>query len=183
MYFVEATAVDHDSAAELLDGGLRRLTRDLYKVCFFNTGRGLGERIGQISIVGHQQEPLGEVIETADRVKAGELVVNASDLLLGGFGKQLGNCGPILWVVEGCDIASGFVKQEVAVGFRAMEELSIYPNMVAGRIVTSAKRVNNLAVDLNTAFQNQLLGLAPGGDTGLGKNLLQPFTGGYFLRI
>jgi hypothetical protein len=182
-HLVEATTIDHDAAAKLLNGGLGRSTGNLYKIGFFDAGRGLGERVRQIPVVSHQQEAFREVIEAADGVKTRELAMNTSDLLLRSLGEELGYRWAILRVFEGSDVAAGLVEHEVAVRLGALKELAIYADVVAGWVMASAQGVYDDTVDLNTAFENELLGLAAGGDTGLCEDFLQTIAGGVFLRI
>ena len=70
---VESAAVDHDAAAKLVDGLGRGDAGDFDEVGFLHAGGCLGESVGELAVVGHQQQALGEVVEPADGVEAGEL--------------------------------------------------------------------------------------------------------------
>ena len=128
--------------------------------------------VGEVAVVGHEQQALGEVVEAAYGVEAGQLAVEAGDLLLGGFGEELGDGGAVLGVVEGGDVAAGLVEHEVAVGLGAAEELAVDADVVA---VGSWRvpRVVMVSVDLDAAFEDDLFGFAAGGYAGLGKDLLE----------
>jgi hypothetical protein len=54
-----------------------------------------------------------------------------------------------------------------------VEELAIDADVVAGSVVACAEGVDDCSVDLDTAFENDLLGLAAAGDAGLGEDLLE----------
>ena len=61
-----------------------------------------------------------------------------------------------------------------------MEELAVDADVVLVRVGAGAELGDGGAVDLNAAFEDDLLGLAAGGDAGLREDLLEAFAGGAF---
>ncbi len=64
----EAAAVDHDALTELVDGGVGGGAGDFDEIGFEDAGGSLGELVGEVSVVGHEEEAFGEVVEAADGV-------------------------------------------------------------------------------------------------------------------
>jgi len=172
-YLVETAAIDHDALADLLETAGGWDSADFDEVGLFYSGGGPGERVGEIAVVGHEEQALGEVVEAAYGVEAGEFAVEAGDLFLRGFGEELDDGGAVLGVVECGDVAARLVEHEVAVGLWAAEELAVYADVVACGVVAGAEGGDDGSVDLDAAFEDDLLGLAAGGDTGLGEDLLK----------
>lgn len=177
---VETAAVDHDAVADLVEAAGRRDAADLDQVRLFDSGGGLGERVGEVAVVGHQQQSLREVVEAANGVKPGKLAVEAGHLLLGGLSEEIHDGGAVLRVFEGRDVAARLVEHEVAVRLRPAEQLAIDADVVLGGVVASAEGGDSGSVDLDAALEDDLLGLAAGGDTGLREDLLEAVAGGFF---
>jgi hypothetical protein len=49
-------AIDHDAVAELVDRGIGGLAADFDEVGFFDAGGGAGEGVGELAVVGHQEQ-------------------------------------------------------------------------------------------------------------------------------
>jgi hypothetical protein len=113
---VEAASVDHNAAAKLVDALCRRYTRDLDQVGLLHSRCGLGELVGKIAIVGHQQKALGEVIEAADRIQTDAVPMRT--LLLS---HQLHHSGPLLGVRESRDVSPGLVEHVIALLLTTMQ--------------------------------------------------------------
>jgi hypothetical protein len=80
---------------------------DFDEVGFEDAGGGLAELIGEVAVVGHEEQAFGEVVEAANGVEARELGVFA-ELLLGACpAEELHDGGAVLGVVEGGDVARG----------------------------------------------------------------------------
>ena len=170
---VEAAAVDHDALAYLVEAAGGWDSADFDEVGLFYSGGGLGERVGEVAVVGHEEQAFGEVVEAAHGVEAGQLAVEAGDLLLRSLGEELDDGGAVLRVVEGGDVAAGLVEHEVAVRLGAAEELAVDADVVAGGVVAGAEGGDGGAVDLHAAFEDDLFGFAAGGYAGLGEDLLE----------
>jgi len=166
---VQAAAIDHDAAAELVDGFRRGDARDFDEVGFEDTGGGFREGVGEVAVVGHQEQALGEVIEAADGVEARKFEVGTRLLLT----EEIGDGGTFLGIDEGGDEAARLVEHEVALRFGPLEELAVDADVVLVRIGFGAELGDGLTVDLDAALQDDLFGLSAGGDAGLGEDLLE----------
>ena len=93
--------------------------------------------------------------------------------------EELHHRGPALGILDGGDKAPGFVEDEVAQAFGALQQLAIHADVVAGGIGLGAQLGDNFAVYLHAALLDHLLGLAAAGDAGLGQDLLQAFEFGW----
>ena len=62
--------LDGDAAAENVEFGFGGLAGDFDEVSFFDAGGGFGEAVGQLAVVGDDQQALAHVVEAADGVEA-----------------------------------------------------------------------------------------------------------------
>ena len=155
------TAIDHDAVAELVDRRERGFTADFDEVGFLDAGGGAGEGVGEVAVVGHEEEAFARVVEAA----------NGKDALAS-F-EEVGDGGAVFGVAGGGDVALRFVENVVARTLGAMEELAVDANVVAGGVGFGAEFGDGLAVDLDAAAGDQLFGLAARGDAGGGNDFLQ----------
>ena len=137
---VEAAAVDHDAAGGSGRGRLAGGTAaDFDQVGLFDSGGGLGERVGEVAVVGHEEQAFGEVVEAAYGVEADAVAVGAGDLLLGGFGDELHDGGALLGVFEGGDVAAGLVEHVVALCSGPLRSLPSTRMWSLGGVVAGAE--------------------------------------------
>ncbi len=151
---------------------------DFDEVGLFDAGGGFGERVGQVAVVGHEEEALAEVVEAAYGIEADLVAVGA---VLGLH--EVHDGGALFGVFEGGDVAAGLVEHVVALLLGALEELAVDADVVAGGVVAGAEGVDDLPVDLDAAGEDDLLGFAAAGDAGLGEDLLEAVACGFFLRL
>jgi len=170
---VEAAAVDHDAAAEVVDSLRCGRAGDFDEVGLFYSRCCFGELVGEVAVVGHEQQAFRQVIETPDGVEARELHVLADGLLLRVLAEELEDGGAMLGVVCCGDVAARLVDHEVALRLGAVEQLAVDADVVFGGVGAGAEFGDDLAVDDDAAFEDDLFGLAAAGDAGLGEDLLQ----------
>ncbi len=171
--FVEASTINHDATAQLRDGFVGRSAGDFYQVRFLDAGGGLGQTIGEVAIVGHQKQALAEVIEATDGIEPRHFAVLAGDFLLRLLAKEFHDGWAAFGVVERGDVAARLVDHEVALRLRAGEALAVDLDVVVRRVGAGAEFGDDLAVDLNAAVEDDLLGGAARGDAGLREDFLQ----------
>jgi len=164
---VEAAAVDHDAAAEVVDSLRCGRAGDFDEVGLFYSRCCFGELVGEVAVVGHEQQAFRQVIETPDGVEARELHVLADGLLLRVLAEELEDGGAMLGVVCCGDVAARLVDHEVALRLGAVEQLAVDADVVFGGVGAGAEFGDD------AAFEDDLFGLAAAGDAGLGEDFLE----------
>ena len=146
---------------------------DFDEIGLEHAGGGLGELVGEVAVVGHEEEALAEVVEAADGVEAGECGVLAVGLALFVLAEELHDGGPVLGVVECGDVAARLVDHEVFGGLRAVEEFAVDADVVASGVGARAELGDDLAVEDDAAFEDDGLCGTAAGDACLGENFLE----------
>ena len=144
----------------------RRLLHDaghLGDVGLLQLVRRVGDPLGEVAVVGQQDEALGVGVEPADVEEP-----------LGPVGDQLAQRATALRVRHRRDHAPGLVERQVDVGRDRRQPLAVDPHHRRGGVDLGAQPGDHLAVDLDEAGEHQLLALAPAGDAGGRQQLLQP---------
>jgi hypothetical protein len=155
-------ALDGNAAAESIELVLSGNPGNLDEVSLLHACGGAGEAVGELAVVGHQQQAFAHVVEAADRVEA-----------LAHLVKELHDRGAAFRVLDGGDEALGLVQDEVAKALGALQELAVDADVVAAGVSFGAQLSNDLAVDLDSALLDKLLGFAAAGYAGLGEDFLQ----------
>jgi hypothetical protein len=159
--------VDHDARAKLVERLIAGLAADLDQVDLRHLVGGAGEQVGKLAVVGHQQQAFALIVEASDR----------EDTRLAG--KEPHHRRTPLGIAGRRDVPLGLVQhcvaQPMATLARFGQQLAIDADVVEPSIGLSSEFGDRLAVDLNAPFGDQLLGLAAGGDSSGGNDLLQPF--------
>ena len=156
----------------MFEFGFGGLAGDLDEVSFFYAGGGLGEAVGQLAVVGDDEQAFAHVVEAADGVEALLHLV-----------EELHHRGAAFGVLDGGDEAAGLVEDEVAVALGALEQLAVDADVVAGGVGLGAQHGDHLAVDLDAALLDHGLGAAAAGDAGGGEDFLQAFEFGWGTRL
>ena len=99
-YLVKVSGEPSEEAIESLFGGLSAY---LDQVSLFDSRRSAREFVGQVAVVGHQQEPLAQIIQPPDRVEP-----------LAQLREELHHGRPLLGITDRGDEALGLVEHEVA---------------------------------------------------------------------
>jgi hypothetical protein len=160
--FARLALVDAHTFAKLVESTLVRLTGDLHQIDLFHSGSGARQLVGQLAVVGHQQQALAQIVQPAHGVQA-----------LSQLGEKLHHRGTAFGVAYGSDVALGLVQHEVTKAFGAVQQLAVHADMVAAWVSLRAELGHCCAVHLHAAFCDQFFRVAAAGDTGLGQDLLQ----------
>lgn len=155
-----------DAGAELLDLFFRQSAIGLDDVGFDDIGAFVHDGIGEVAIIGKQQEAFGVIIETADGVNA---LLDALEVV--------GDGGAALGVAHGGDDAVGLVHGEVEEMAGRVEEFAVDLDVIGGEVGFGAESGDGLAIDANAALEDHFLGVAAAGDAGLGDDFLKAFEG------
>ena len=87
--------------------------------------------------------------------------------------QQVDHARPAGRIAGGADDAGGFVDGEVD-GLASCSDFAVDADFLRLRIDAGAELGDHLAVDLDAAFEDELLALAAAGDAGGGEHFLQP---------
>ena len=142
-------SLDDYALAQRVEHVFRRLAGYLHQIGLFYAGGGLGELVGQFAVVGHQQQAFAEVIEASHGVQA--LVFCR---------EELHYRWPALGIADGSDKALGLIEHEVANPLGALQQLAVHAHVVARGISLGAQFHHDLAVDLDSASEDQLFSFA-----------------------
>ena len=151
-----------DAAAELVDGVRSGDPRHLNEVFLLDAIPGMGEEIGQLTVVGDEDQPFAHSVEPAD----GEQPLLARD--------EIDDARPAVGVeVRGhhADRLGEHVDNALRVG----EPLAIDPDLLAEGIDAGAEFRDHLAVDLDPACRDQFFAVPPAAEPGRREHLLKPF--------
>jgi len=150
-----------DTAPEAGDVAGRRLTLDLGQVLLVDAEGGVCESVGEVAVVGQEQEPFGVRVEPADREDPGLV------------GDQIDDGGPPVGVARGGDDPGRLVQQVVdEVGRRRDRNAVDLDSLGLG--VDPPAQLGNFPVDGDPAVVDELLARPPAPIAGPGENLLQP---------
>ncbi len=134
---------------QLLRGGM---AGDLDVVGLVEMGRGVGDGIGPLSVVGEEEQAFAGLVEPADGDDAGQVWDGAEALEHG---------AAALFVRFGDDEAGGFVEHEVDESL-ARDGLAIDFDARLGEIETSVRIAFHAAVEADAPSLNDLKGLGTG---------------------
>jgi hypothetical protein len=155
-------ALDGNAGTENIELAFGGLSGHFHQVGLFHAGCGAREPIGEFAVVGHQQQAFAHVVKAAYGVKALlELVKKLHD---GGAAFRVLDCG---------HEALGFVQDEITEALGAMQQLPVDADVVAAGVGLRSQLRHSLAIHLNAALLNHLLGLTAACYAGLGQDLLQ----------
>ena len=154
--------IDRDPLAQTFQILFAGLAAHLDQVDLLHTGSGASELVGHFAVVGYEQQALAHVVEAADRVES-----------LAHLGEELHDGGAAFGIADCSDEAFGLIEHEVAVPFGTLQELAVDANVVVSGIGLGAQLGDNLAVHLDATLRNELFGMTPAGDAGLGEDFLK----------
>ena len=147
-------AANADSLTQLFNILFLRQPANLHQISFWNMGSGLGEKVGQFAVIGHEQQAFTGVIKTADRINA---LAHVFD--------QAHHCGSAFGIGNRGHVAFGLVDQKVDVIFRTVQQLAIDLDVINGEIGFGAKFGYNLSIDGDATLGDQLFGFAAGSNS------------------
>src|SRR5690606_18528834 len=143
-------------------GGTRHRTPHLAQVRLGDAVRGVGELVGEVAVVGEQQQALAVGVQPSDVEHPGGHPVQV-----------VGDGAATLLVVHGGDHAAGLVERQVHQVRVGHYPLPVHVDHRGGRVDLVAQPGHH-AVDRDPAVGDQLLAGPPGSDPGGGEDLLQP---------
>ena len=138
-----------------------------------HAGSGFRKLVGELAVVGHQQQAFAQVVEPADGVEARHVLVLAETLLLRVLTEELEYGGSAFGVVGGGDVAARLMEHEVAMGLNALQQLAVDTDVVFAEDGAGAELSDDLAIYFDAAFEDDCFGRAPGRDAGLREDFLQ----------
>ena len=124
------------------------------------------QAVGEVAVVGDQEDAAGGEVEPAHRVEAGAGAV-----------QQAHHRGATLGIGEGGDHAAGLVEHQVARGL-GDEAAAVDLDDVDAQVGPGTQLADHLAVHADAPGQDELLAGAPRGDARSGNDLLQSFLHG-----
>jgi hypothetical protein len=136
---------------------------DLHFVNLFDAVAGVRELVGQLTVVGNDNQPLARQVESADV----EHPPHAG-------GQQVDHPRPACRIASGRDYAGWLVNGEV-LQLGPRQRLAVDADFLPSAINAGAQLGDDLAVDLDAALGDELLALAAAGDAGGSEHFLEAF--------
>ena len=159
--FRSGLAANADSLTQLLNVIFLRQPCHLHQICFGNVRSGLGEEVGQLTVVRHEQQAFTGIIKAADRIYALAHVLD-----------QTHHRGPAFRIGDRGHISLRLIEQKVDMLFRTVQQLAIDLDVVGGEIGLGAEFGNDLSVDGDATLRNQFFSFAARGYSGGGNDFL-----------
>ena len=160
----EANAVlEFDAVLELRADALRERPADLDQVGLGDLVGRVGQPVGQLAVVGQQQQALGGDVKAPDVEEPFALVV--ADVVA--------DARPAFGVLHGGHHALGLVEHHVDQRVIELDAQAVHVDDGGLGIDAYTELGDDLAVDLNAALGDHLFADAAGGDAGGGHDLLQ----------
>ena len=158
-----AASFDHDAAREPIEVVRIRQAQHLCFVDTLDLVARMGERHGEIAVVGENQQTLGIVVEPPYRVDVLAYVL-----------QQIQHRRPPLGIRSRGDVPGRLVEQKIAERLRALDAAIVDADFVGLRVGFAAELAHGLAVHRDAALDDQLLGRPPRRHAGGREDLLQP---------
>lgn len=146
-----ALAVDRDAPAEPIEDFRRRVAVEQRLILLVDPIAGMHDTVGDFAVVRQQQQAFGLPVEPADRHDA---LVDRHEVH-DGVAASLVRCRR--------DVAAGLVEQNIAPA-DGRDQLAVDLDLLGGGIDFAAKLGDDLAVNTDASFEDQLLGAPPGRD-------------------
>ena len=140
----------------------REAALDLDVIDLRELGPGFKNGGGEIAIVGEEDEAGVSVVQRADGIDA-----------LGKAAEEIAERAAALGIGEGGDDFGRFVEEEINVIFFGSDEAAGSFDFVFGGIGFGAEFRDDLTVDAHLAGEDELFGVAPGGDASVGDDFLE----------
>ena len=155
-----APVLQVDPLAQAAQGLGRGDVRHLGQVLLLHPVGGMGEAVGQLAVVGQQQETLGVGVQASHGEHPGLP------------GHQAHRCGPALGIGRGRDRAPRLVEQVVDEAGGGSDHAAVHFHAVALGVDPLADARGH-TVDPHPAGVDELLARPPAGHPGAGQHLLQ----------
>ena len=108
---------------------------------------GMGKALGQLAIIGKQQQSLRKIVKSANRIQPERLVFRR---------KAIQHGGPAFRVAHCANHMHGLVEHEVGIGLRGRQHASIHGNALKGQYLTPGVGLR-LAVNTNAPGKNKFV--------------------------
>jgi hypothetical protein len=152
------------AAAMQRDAGLKRFhlfigegPGNFHYIRFDDVGGGRCDAMGELAIIGEQQQAFAGIVEAADGEDA---LLHAAQQVHDGLAAfRIGHGG---------DALAWFVERDVDVGAGGAQQSAVDFDVVGFDVGFGAEFGDDLAVDHDAALQDHVFGFAAAGDTGLG---------------
>ena len=165
----DVAVIEHDALAEPLDAGVHVIDDaaqlGLINLCDFVAR--VGEQLGQFTIVGEDDGALGVPVEAADGVDAAIL-----------WRDERGDDRASLGVGGGRDVADGLVNHQVDLEALGLDAATVEVDHIFARFHRGAERLDDDAVDLDSAGFDEGLTGPSAGDTCGREIFLESFSHG-----
>ncbi len=138
----------------------RRRLVEQRTIFFFNLIAGVCQALGKLAVVGHQQQAFAVIIEPANRKQPRGQI------------DQSNHCWAALRIIGGGNDAGGFIQHDVGSRINFPDRLTVDENRILLGINACAGDNHDFAIDRHPAGANELLAVAPRGDTGARQYLL-----------
>src|SRR5438094_6539307 len=149
------------TVAQSPDARARGRTLHLGHILLLHTERRMREAMGEVAVVGHDEQPLGVGIEPSDGEHARR------------FGYELDHCGSALRIGRGCDHTRRLVQQVVDEPLPDRHGHTVDGDVIPTRIDTPAE-LGDRAVDRDPPRVDELVTHAPAPEAGACEHLLKP---------
>jgi hypothetical protein len=153
------TFFEHNSLFESCEVGLGWPALDLRLVDLLDAEARVGEAVGEVAVVGDEEEALGVGVETAGGVEAGLHL-----------GQEVENGAAAAVVGGGGDGAAGLVEEEVALGLEG-DGPAVYFYSLSLGVDGAAGIGDDLSIDADAAGADEVGSLTPGSDSCVGDEL------------
>ena len=150
-----------DATAELVEGFRGRHAGDLHEVFLLHAISGVGQEVGQIAVIGDEDQPFTHPVEPPDG-KQPLFTRHEIDDARPAVGIEIRRHDP--------DRLGEHVDHPLGVG----EPLAIDADFLTERIDPRAQLRHHLAVDFDAPRRDQLLAIPPAAEPGSGEDLLEP---------
>jgi hypothetical protein len=163
--FAEAAELD----ANAVEQGLIDAALDEGLVGLGDVEPWVGEGVGEVAVVGHEDEARGLEVEATDGEEAG----------LGGVVDDLGDGGAVeLGLVGGGDEhAFGLVDHQIELAFRLAEGAAVDEDAIGVGVDEDGKSPDDFAIDADATLLDEVFAGAAGGDAGVGHDALEADAG------
>jgi hypothetical protein len=165
-----ASVGEWDAAAEACEGLGGDGAFDGGDVGFGDAVAGVGQEVGEASVVGDDDEAGGILVEPADGKEA-----------VWSLGDEIGDAGGAVFGAGGGDVSAGLVDEVVDELF-GLDGPSVAGDLVAVGVEAEAELGDDASVDADAAFEDDLLAVAAASDAGGGEELMESLFHGFGWR-
>ena len=156
---------------QLIDNLARGDPRDLHAVDLFDLEAGVGQAMGQLPVVGDQQQPFAVLIQSPD-----------GEQPLGRLGEQVDHPGTSLGIAVGAEHPGRLVDEVVRPAVN-VEPFAIEADILHVGIDAGPQFGDGLTIDGHAARGDVLFATAAGADAGHRQQPLQPHARGGILTV